>query len=286
MDFSNDIFRAPSAVPRLSDDTMNHSNLVMACRFGWAAGPEDGTQPTTFATQSPPAQDPLVGFSHDSRTKRFAPCQGRLYHQLSCSHRVRTDIVEECGPNCLDPSTARSTLSFYCHECLENEAMEIWRKWKAELNGLYPPLSQMAKPQSDQWYQQYRQLEAKFANDRAAYKLELQNKTRPSNVCSALEASQEEKAFADELDSLSLAMASSNDNTIVSPNDATSIIQHQPHLDRNNIADDASEQLSWNLNTLALDRGSCGVEYSTNESNGISSTPIFKQEELWRKPRG
>jgi hypothetical protein len=112
------------------------------------------------------------------------------------------------------------------------------------------------------------------------YELELRTKTRPSNICSALEASREEMAFATELDSLSLSlMASDHSNPEPTPNQAQG-------RTRTSLATDPDEQLHWNLNTLALDRGACGIEYSGSpSSNDVSSRRQLDAEELWRRPR-
>ena len=278
MDFSNDAFRPPQSISTLSDDTMDHAKLVMACRFGWS---NTGLQ-APLATQLAPLQAAFTTTSsNDIRTKRFTPCRGRLYHQLSCSHRIRTDVVEDCGFNCLDPLTNASNVPFYCHECVELEAGKIWSQREAQHNSTYPPMDQMTTGQYEQWYNEHRQLEAQYSRDRKIYELELQAKTRPSNLCSAIEASKEEMDFAAELDSLSLAMIPSNDSIINQPQ------THAHHAHRVSLPNDASEQLHWGLNALALDRGSCGVEYSaTQTANGVPTMMRrMDEEELWRKPR-
>jgi hypothetical protein len=276
MDFSNSAFRAlPTS--KVSDDTMSHANLVMACRWGWTSTPDEGAN-TPFAT-STSQQIPASTFNN-IRTKRFAPCQGRLYHQLLCSHRIRTDLVEDCGANCIDPYGDTVDAAFICNECIQAEAAKIWEERQAQHNAAYPPMGQMSKEQYEQWYAEHRQLEAEFSRDQRVYELELRAKTRPSNICSALEASKEEMEFATELDTLSLSlMASNNSNAEQAP--------YQPQgRTRTSLATDPDEQLHWNLNTLALDRGACGIEYSGSQpSSGVSPTRQLDPEELWRKPR-
>lgn len=215
------------------------------------------------------------------RSKRFAPCQGRLYHQLLCSHRIRTDLVEDCGANCVEAFGGIAGVAFICNECLEAEAMKIWDDRKAQHNAIYPPMDQMTKEQYDQYYVEHRQLETAFAHDRKTYESELRANTRPSNICSAMEASKEEAEFATELDSLSLSLMASNGDVA---NQATNL--HQPR-GRVSLPYDATEQLHWDLNTLALDRGSCGIEYSAKPPTKAESTlRPMSEDDLWRKPRG
>ncbi|KAF2466403.1 uncharacterized protein BDR25DRAFT_306203 [Lindgomyces ingoldianus] len=278
MNFSSDIFRVPPPVATLSGDTMDHTKMVMACRFGWSAGPDTHSGSSTLSTQSASSQPTFTNTSAVFTTHRFAPCRGRLYHQLTCSHRIRTDIVEECGSNCLDPPGPVSNLPFFCHECLERESRRIWSQREAQYNELYPELSQMTKEQYEHWYTGYRQLEAQHAKDRRDYELEIESKTRPSNFSSVVETSKEDIDFAAELDSLSLSIVSTNDSSTNQP---------QLHPRRVSLPCDASEQLHWNLNSLTLGRGSCGVEYSaTQPTNGAhTTTRVVDEEELWRKPR-
>jgi len=139
-------------------------------------------------------------------------------------------------------------------------------------------MGQMSKEQYEQWYAEYRQLEAEFSRDQRVYELEIKAKARQSNICSALEASKEEMDFATELDTLSLSLMASN-------NSNAEQAQYQPQgRTRTSLATDPDEQLHWNLNTLALDRGACGIEYS-QPGSGVSPTRQLDPEELWRKPR-
>ena len=136
----------------------------------------------------------------------------------------------------------------------------------------------MSKDQYDLFFEERRLLEAEFAREHKLYEMELKVNMRPSNICSAQEASKEETEFAAELDSLSLAMMTSGDGTA----------QHQlaQTRGRSSLPSDASEQLHWTLNSLALDRGSCGIEYSSSQSsNGIPLLRQLNEEELWKKPR-
>jgi hypothetical protein len=142
-------------------------------------------------------------------------------------------------------------------------------------------MREMTKEQYDQFYLEHRQLEAEYARDRQLYEMDLRAKTRPSNICSVVEASKEEKEFATELDTLSLSL--------MAPNDSASNHAHLQHQARGRVSlpTDASEQLHWDLNTLALDRGSCGVEFSANHPpNTMPTTRHVSEEELWKKPRG
>lgn len=277
MNFSNNVFSAPTST-KVSDDTISHSNLVMACRWGWTSTPDsDGTSAQMLRVASSIPQSNSSPFNN-VRSKRFAPCQGRLYHQLLCSHRVRTDLVEDCGANCVEPFGNISGPSFICHECVQAEANKIWEERKAQHIASYPSMAQMTKDQYDQYYLEHRQLEAEYMRDRKIYEAEIKASTRPSNICSALEASKEEAEFATELDSLSLSLMASNDSSHAQP--------QQQARTRISLPTDASEQLHWNLNTLALDRGSCGVEYSGNHTQSGSPAPRnLSEEELWAKSR-
>ncbi|RYN44316.1 hypothetical protein AA0113_g4239 [Alternaria arborescens] len=277
MDFSNSAFRTmPTST--VSDDTMSHANLVMACRWGWTSTPDEGTN-SPFASSSTSQQIPVSSFNN-IRSKRFAPCQGRLYHQLLCSHRIRTDLVEDCGANCIEPYGNTVDAPFVCNECIQAEAAKIWEERQTQHNATYPPMEQMSKEQYEQWYAEHRQLEAEFSRDQRVYELELKSKTRPSNICSALEASKEEMEFATELDSLSLSLMASNNSNVEQAS-------YQPQgRTRTSLATDPEEQLHWDLNTLALDRGACGIEYSGSQpNNGVSPGRQLDPEELWSKPR-
>ena len=281
MDFSNSAFQPNTLKPKVSTDTMSHANLVVACQWGWSRFPESNTDdaqgpfPTMPAPRSVPGSTP-----NNVRTKRFAPCQGRLYHQLLCSHRIRTDLVEDCGTNCVEPFTSTIDSTFICNECAQAEATEIWETRKAQHDGTYPPTTQMSKEQYIKYYDEHRQLQAEFEHDRRNYELELRSRMRPSNICSAQEASQEDQEFAAELDSLSLSLMASN---------TTANNQRQPQMQgrgRSSIPSDASEQLHWNLNALALDRGSCGIEYMASPpATNVSQRQCTDKEELWNKPR-
>jgi hypothetical protein len=278
MDFSNNAFRTAAPILKVSDDTMSHANLVMACRWGWTSTPDpNDSSVRTPHSLSKPASSSLF---NNVRAKRFAPCQGRLYHQLLCSHRVRTDLVEDCGTNCVEPFGNSSDPAFICNECVQAEAIKIWEERKARHNASYPAMEQMTKDQYDQFYLEHRQLEAEYARDRKLYELELKKKTRPSNICSVQEASKEEMEFATELESLSLSLMASNSSAAnINPFE-------QQARGRVSLPTDASEQLHWNLNTLALERGSCGVEYSAASSpNGTPTMRRTSEEELWGKPR-
>jgi hypothetical protein len=277
MDFSNTAFRPPLPTTKVSEDTMSHANLVMSCQWGWTST-QDSTGTGARATlQASSATEPAsTSPFHNVRAKRFAPCQGRLYHQLTCSHRIRTDMVEDCGANCVEPLGQAAGVAFICHECLQAEATQIWEDRKAQHNAGYPQMELMTPELYEQWYQEHRQLEAEFARDHRAYEQELKSKTRPSNTCSAAEASTEDMNFAAELDSLSLSMMASTDAHL-----------RQPDRPRTNLPSDPSEQLHWNLDTLALDRGSCGFEYTSSASAG--SVPAMRrttEEGLWGKRRG
>ena len=135
-------------------------------------------------------------------------------------------------------------------------------------------MDQMTKAQYESWYDERCQLEAHFTRDRKIYQTEMRMKTRPSNVCSALEMSKEEMDFAAELDSLSLMMASTDSKTDHTPNQ---------HRHRVSLPNDASEQLHWGLNSLAIDRGSCGVEYTTGQP--VQNMRTMSEEELWQRAR-
>jgi hypothetical protein len=283
MDFSNNVFRAAAPSSTVSDDTLSHANLVMACQWGWTKTPEPNG--TSAQTPRPTVTAPSASVSpfNNVRSQRFKPCQGRLYHQLICSHRIRTDFVEDCGTNCVEPfgNVPSNMLGtpFLCNECTQAEAIQIWEERKASHNATYPNLDEMTKEQYDQWYYEHRQLEAEYARDRRMYEMELKATTRPSNICSALEASKEEMDFATELNSLSLSLLDSNNVT------AHAQAQQQVR-NRVSLPSDASEQLHWDLNTLALDRGSCGVEYTTSPSpGGAPAQRPRTDEELWGKPR-
>ncbi|KAF2845987.1 hypothetical protein T440DRAFT_472302 [Plenodomus tracheiphilus IPT5] len=274
MDFTNSAFRtAPPS--KVSNDTISHTHMVMACRFGWGRTPDASMRTPTVSTSST-----IPISSINSVRTRFAPCQGRLYHQLLCAHRIRTDIVEDCGANCIEPHGNVIDAAFACNACIQAEASNIWKSRESQHNACYPPMDQMTKEQYDQWYAEHCGLEAKFSRDHTAYLVNLKAKTRPSNICSAIEASKEEIDFATELDSLSLSMTKSQNLT-------DRLRQAQPHdRSRTDLPSDASEQLHWNLNSLALDRGACSLEYSTSQtSTGMPAAQGIEPDTLWRKPR-
>lgn len=178
--------------------------------------------------------------------------------------------MEDCGSNCLEPQDGKSDLPFYCNECVEKEASILWAHREAQHNSSYPPAHEMTNGQYEQWYEEHRQLEAQFANDRKIYELQLKATTRPSNICSSTEVSKDEMDLVAELDSISLAM------------DEATVSQSQPRANRVSLPNDDSELLHWHLSTLALDRGSCGVEYSANQSgNGGRMGKVMAQDKLW-----
>lgn len=279
MDFSSNAFQAPAPPSKVSEDTISHTNLVMSCRWGWTSTPDPDADAQTIDSTSKSQTLPPATFNN-VRTKRFAPCQGRLYHQLLCSHRIRTDLVEDCGANCIEPYDGALAAGFVCNQCIQVEASQIWETRKEAHNAHYPSMEQMSQEQYDQWYKEHRQLEADFERDHRTYELELKAKLRPSNICSALEVTKEEADFAAELDSLSLSlMASNTSNDGATPNQ----VQHRT---RTSLPCDASEQLHWNLNVLALDRGACGVEYTAaSPGHRIHTAQQLDVEDLWRKPR-
>ena len=243
----------PPSTP--SDDTMSHAKLVQACRFGWAAGPDT----TNIPAPAPVVHAPLTTSHIDTRAKRLTPCRGRLYHQLTCSHRIRTDLPEDCGPNCLEPYSVIVPVPFYCHECVEKESASTWKAREANHNANHPEISRMTPTEYSTWYSEHSRLQTEHARDRKAYEIQLRASTRPSNISSALEMSKEEAEFASELDSLSISLMNSREGT-------SNYVQTQQHRHRFNLPNDASEQLHWGLNSLALDRGSCGIEYSGGQS--------------------
>ncbi|OAL56359.1 hypothetical protein IQ07DRAFT_4991 [Pyrenochaeta sp. DS3sAY3a] len=278
MDFSNSAFRSSAPASKISNDTMSHTNLVMSCRWGWTSTPEPESNAHNPFSPPPQTQGAPTSSSNNIRQKRFAPCQGRFYHQLQCSHRIRTDMVEDCGSNCIEPLGHVDT-AFLCNECIRNEAAKIWELRKTQYNGQYPPLDQMTKEVYDQWYLGYRQIEAEFARDHDVYKQELMAKTRPSNICSTVQLSKEEMDFAAELDSLSLSLMNSNSSTVEQQ-------RLQPSERRRiSLMNDASEQLHWSLTNLSLDRGSCGIEYAVPSPIHEPSRRHIDEEKLWHEPR-
>ena len=254
---------------------MSHKNLVMACRWGWTSSPDANAASQTTTPPVTPKQPPLN--SNNIRSKRFAPCQGRLYHQLVCSHRIRADLVDDCGANCVEPFGGVAGSAFFCNECFEVEATKIWEERKIQHDAAYPPMDHMDKGLYDQYYREHRQLEADYARDRKMYEVELRSTSRPSNMCSTVEATQDEVEFATELDTLSLSLMASNGDLR-----GQAEVQPRPRV---SLPNDASEQLHWNLDTLALDRGLCGIEYSSQPSNVMPPLRQLNEDEMWRKPR-
>ena len=182
-----------------------------------------------------------------------------------------------------------SSVPFFCQDCVDREANSIWNAREVQHNALYPPLDQMSKDQYDLWYDERRKLEARFARDRDLYIADLKARTRPTNTCSALQLSDEEKQFAAELDSLSLAMISTSSTATNLPSvslSANPTLQPSPPRKRISLPSDTSEQIHWSLNALALDRGSCGVEYSASQpANHTPPMGATSEEDLWRRPR-
>lgn len=278
MDLTNSAFRNSAPASKVSSDVMSHTNMVMACRFGWSSALDS----SSAGAQTPNASistKPTYSFN-SARTKRFEACQGRLYHQLLCSHRIRTDLVEDCGANCVEPYGDKIDAAFICNECIQSEISRVWESQEKQHNALYPPMAQMTKQQYDSWYAEHRQLETTFSRNHRIYINELQSQMRPSHICSKIEASKEEMEFATELNSLSLLPMTSNDES--SEHEC-----YQLHnRSRTSLPSDASEQLHWNLSTLDLDRGVCSVEYSTSQAKpSISAVQGINPSVLWTKPR-
>ncbi|KAF2744062.1 hypothetical protein M011DRAFT_521194 [Sporormia fimetaria CBS 119925] len=270
------LFNPTPVPPKVSRDTIDHAPSVMACRFGWSLGADSAV---TYDLDTPllSLEDvrPRGHISTPSASNRFVNCRGRLYHQLNCSHRIRTDIVEDCGSNCLEPYDGRVDAPFCCHECMEMQAKAIWDERQARHNALYPPRDQMTNEQHERWVDEHRQLRATFINDRNTYEAQVRANTRPSNVCSVLEVEPEEMIVAMDLDNLSLVRdmpGSSGGAETTSP------------ADRRSLPTDASEQLHWHLSSLALGGGQCGVEYSQQQPSHMSSTAVAAgAEDLWKR---
>jgi hypothetical protein len=194
-----------------------------------------------------------------------------------CSHRIRTDLVDDCGANCVEPFGGVAGSAFFCNECFEADATKIWEERKKQHNAAYPPLDQMGKDLYNQYYREHRQLEADYARDRKMYEIELKSTSRPSNRCAALEVTDNEMEFATELDTLSLSLMASNDDIR-----GQAQVQARPRV---SLPNDASEQLHWDLDTLTLDRGLCGIEYSSQPNNGMPPLRQLDEDDMWRKPR-
>ncbi|CAI6336302.1 unnamed protein product [Periconia digitata] len=317
MDFSNNAFQTrPSS--KLSEDNISHTKLVQSCRFGWSVGPSDSQSAIAAPVSAPVSTHTTTSTYIDKRAKRLTPCRGRLYHQLTCAHRIRTDLIEDCGTNCLEPyTTTNNSLSpvpFYCQECVDRDSNQFWETRSAEHDAQYPSIGQMTPDQYNQWYEEHQILQAQYGIDRKKYEMQQRAASRPSNVCSALEMSKEEEAFAKELDGLSLSLMASSSSSSPSLSVATLLSlstpasslgedsvaavsresrrPSHPHYhpysrQRTTLPTDASEQLHWGLNSLNIDRGSCGVEYSGGSPVQSPSRPqqIVAKEDVWR-PRG
>jgi hypothetical protein len=223
---------------------MEHSPLVSACRFSWGHSDSAGTHNHT-PEHSPVARARSVKV-FDSHSPRFSACRGRLYHMLECGHRVQTDLVEDCGRNCLDPQTPVSEVPFYCHTCLEKEAAKMWSSCESELQSAYPPLERMTKDVFDSYYDNRRRVEGQFARERHGYERDIASRSRPTIACDPLGASKGEEHIAAVMEQLSLSMVASK-NTICPPPIA--------HNKRVNLPTDASERLHFDLNALNLDCG-------------------------------
>ena len=80
MDFSNNAFRAP---PKVSEDTMSHANLVMACQWGWTSTPDsEHAQP---ATSTAPHPTPTTPFNNIAANALHHVKAGSI---ISCSAHI------------------------------------------------------------------------------------------------------------------------------------------------------------------------------------------------------
>lgn len=329
MDFSNNAFRTRPPTT-LSADNMSHAKLVQSCRFGWSTGPDDLPRDSMHSAPNdslPTYTNPISDTRVDARAKRLTPCRGRLYHQLTCAHRVRTDLVMDCGSNCLEPYTYTtvSDVPFYCQECVDQESSRIWNTRCAELDSQFPSRGSMTPDQYNRWYEEYHALEARYAVDRVAYEKEQRVGKRPTNISSALEMSKEEESFAMQLDGLSLSLMSAYPSATSSPSPplsaaASSLMPSTIHLQETNeihpttantksterhsqsqpnsyhpysrprpritLPTDSSEQLHWGLNSLNIDRGSCGFEYSPVQAPLRQQQAGVAEEDSRKSPRG
>ncbi|KAF2197541.1 hypothetical protein GQ43DRAFT_444168 [Delitschia confertaspora ATCC 74209] len=250
---------------------MDHANALLSVRFGWTAGPANSTenQPNSNGNEALPSTPPLFPASSDFlKNKRFAACQNTLYHQLECGHRIRTDLVEDCGANCIE---ATNHTPFFCETCLETEYRRIWIQIQSQHNAQYPPLETMVKGQYDQWYAEFRQLELQYETDRASHVISMKRQTRPSNRCMDAEPSMEELAIAQEIEALSLAMG------LQSAHEPETTTSHL--VNHTSLPSDSAEQLHWALGQLDLGRGSCGAEIP--QTNGTQASPVIDENTQW-----
>ncbi|KAF2274690.1 uncharacterized protein EI97DRAFT_343814, partial [Westerdykella ornata] len=227
----------------VSTDTIGHSDDVMDCRFGFGPLPETGEH----TTGNQPFINPkfnLPSFVATPNKKRFHNCAGRLYHQLSCSHRIRTDIVEECGTNCVEPFQGRMGLPFCCQECLDQQYKASREQLETGVRSMYSGYEEISWEEYEAWFNAKEASLEDFERSWQAYVRGVRSETRPSHVASARESEPEDLDLAGSLGCISLER------------ETPTVAYCPPSMSLNgqrvSLATDPPEQLRFNLELLSL----------------------------------
>ncbi|OCK76419.1 hypothetical protein K432DRAFT_385455 [Lepidopterella palustris CBS 459.81] len=255
---------------------------ILAVRFSFGPRPKMATEGSlprrpdspdhvTFDYAARPFQSSYQ--SQVVQRRRFKVCHGTLYHQLVCGHRIRTDLVEDCGLNCLDGG---HRTQFYCQACIDIYLQKIWHNVEEAHNATYPPLDRMSPKLYGQWYSEHRQLEAKHSVDRDAYQARMKRESRPSVEFIGIDWSEDDSEMASEIDSLGISSEPFSEKRLCQSSNR--------HQTRSQLPGDDSERLHWALGQLDFARGSCGPQFSTAQQPQAESLPVvhpvWEDEEL------
>lgn len=249
MEFEKAFGSRKLVTPNISTDTIGHSDKVMDCRFGFGPRPESGEQ----AMGNQPFTNPkfnLPNFVAPPNKKRFQNCAGRLYHQLICSHRIRTDIVEECGTNCVEPFQGRIGLPFYCQECLDQQYQASREELEIGVRSMYREYEDISWEEYEVWFNAKAASLEQFEQSWQAYLRGVRSETRPSHIASAQETEPEETDLAASFGSITL----DRELPVVDSRHSMSLKGKRVSLPT-----DPPEQLHFNLELLSI--------YEANEAD-------------------
>jgi hypothetical protein len=154
---------------------------------------------------------------------------------------VRTNLVEDCKSNCLEPFAGPA---FYCQDCINVEAEDVWKESQANHNAAYPPINQMSPEQYNQWYDEHRSLQAAHSTKLATYTANLRAQCIETERCGGPDLTPEDLELAASLNTLGLSAQSSSQ-------ELSAISAQQQRT----LPGDTTEQLHWAFGQL-----SCGPQ--------------------------
>lgn len=232
---------------------------ILAVRFSFGQRAEASSDDASSAVQSSSGKDFTAHNSRlnttdlqreSFRQRRFKGCNLTLYHRLECGHRIRTNLVEDCKPNCLEPLAGQP---FFCLDCINIESDKVWKETQAQHDTAYPPISQMTAEQYNQWYDEHRQLQAIHSTNLATYTAKLRAECIETERCGGPDLTPEDLELAAGFGTLGLSAQSSS-------HELSALSAQQQRA----LPGDTAEQLHWAFGQL-----SCGQQ--TAESHPLQA---------------